>query len=522
MPSLLISNTHLYAEAGASVIPGRDVVIDGDQISAILVHQAERASGFAGTVIDGADFVTMPGLVNAHTHSNESFEMGLYDAMPLELWLLYKYPPGVVHPLTERMHYLRTMLLAIDNVRSGVTTVQDDLINPAFEIAAFDGSAAAYRDIGLRATLTVSMGDRALTAPLPWLADVMPAALLAELEAATPPDAQAHWRRFERHFRIWHGAAEGRLRVIPGPIGPQWCSDDLLRRAGALAQERDLGVHTHTLESRLHAIEAERLYGCTLIEHLERLGLLSPRLTLNHAVWLTDDDIRRLADHGCSVTHNPLSNLKLGSGIARIPELLDAGVNVALGTDGSSTADRSDLFRSLGLAVTLHRIGGYDCERWPTAVDAVRMATGAGARSAGWNTGSIRPGYKADLILLSRQDFALLDTDAFASRLAFAAHAEAVDTVIVGGSVVMRARALCRVDEPALRREIASVATDYLARVREGHAVAARFAPGFKAVLARAALEPVAAPEAALRTRLPRLAGRSNRPATGVNRAAQT
>jgi 5-methylthioadenosine/S-adenosylhomocysteine deaminase len=504
--SLLIRNTCLYANARATARDGVDIVIDGDSIRSIAPHDAGRA--FAGTIIDGTPFVTMPGLVNAHTHSNESFELGLYDAMPLELWLLYKYPPGAVQPVPERVHYLRTMLLAIDNVRSGITTVQDDLINPVFEALAFDGSAAAYRDIGLRATLTVSMGDRSLTAPLPWLAELMPAPMLAELEAGSPTSAALHFARFEQHFARWHGAAQGRMRVIPGPIGPQWCSDALLQRAAAIAAERDLGVHTHTLESRLHAIEAQQLYGCTLIEHLDRLGVLSPRLTLNHAIWLTDDDIARLAAHGCSITHNPASNLKLGSGVARVPELLRAGVNVALGTDGTSTADRSDLFRSLGLAAMLHRIGSHDCDTWPTAEDAVHMATAAGARSAGWDSGEIAPGRKADLVLLARDDFAFLGTDALASRLAFATSAEAVDTVIVGGEVIMQGRQLQRVNEAALRREIGDAAREHLERhVRPGHEAARRFAPYFKAVLARAASEPVAAPVPALRLRPPFSAG---------------
>ena len=504
MPSLVISNTCLYAKAGAAVRDGVDITVEGDRIRAIAPHTPGIAPASTGTVIDGTGLLAMPGLVNAHTHSNESFELGLYDAMPLELWLLYKYPPGAVHPLPERVHYLRTMLLAIDNVRSGITTVQDDLINPAFEVAAFDGSAAAYRDIGLRATLTVSMGDRSLTAPLPWLAELMPAHLLAELEAGAPTSAAEHFARFEQHFARWHGAAGGRMRVIPGPIGPQWCSDALLQRAAAIAAERSLGVHTHTLESRLHAIEAQQLYGCTLIEHLDRLGVLSPQLTLNHAIWLTDDDIARLSAHGCSITHNPASNLKLGSGVARVPELLRAGVNVALGTDGTSTADRSDLFRSLGLAAMLHRIGSHHCDDWPTADDAVHMATAAGARSAGWDAGCIEPGRLADLVLLSRDDFALLDTDALASRLAFATSAEAVDTVIVGGEVVMQGRRLRKVDEAALRREIRAAAIDHLERyVRPGHEIAQRFAPYFRAVLEMAASEPVAAPVLALRLRPP-------------------
>lgn len=504
MPSLMISNTRVFTEAGATVQAGMDILVEDGLIERIVPHGSFPAAERRCATIDGASFIAMPGLINAHTHSNESFELGRYDAMPLELWLLYKYPPGAVRPVDARVHYLRTMLLAIDNVRAGITTVQDDLINPAFEAHALDASAAAYRDIGLRATLTVSMGDRSLTSPLPWIDELMPPDQRAELATLIPPTAAAHLALFERHFDRWHESHQGRLRINAAPIGPQWCSDELLMRSAALAAERNIGVHMHTLESRLHAVTAQRLYGCTLIEHLDRIGMLSPRLTLNHAIWLTDDDIRRLADHGCSITHNPASNLKLGSGIARIPELLRAGVNIALGTDGTSTADRSDLFRSLGLAATLHRTGSFDPDEWPTATDAVRMATVGGALSAGCNSGRLAAGCNADIVLLSHRDFGFLDTDAFDARLAFAANAESIDTVIVGGDIVLRGRRLCHVDEAALRAEIAEVALRYLnEHVYPGESVARRFEPAMRAILARAAEEPLAVPDAAVRIRRP-------------------
>lgn len=503
---LLITNTTMFPGAYQAVQTNVDILVENTLIRAIEPTGKIAANSNSYQLLDGSSLITMPGLVNAHTHSNESFELGSYDALPLELWLLFKYPPGAIRPISERWHYLRTMLLAIDSVRSGVTTVQDDLINPAFETAAFDGSAGAYRDIGLRATMTVSMGDKSLTAPLPWLREIMPDELYAELNRHTPPTRDDHFNLFERHYARWHAQADGRLRVILGPIGPQWCSDELLMRATSISRERSVPVHTHTLESKLHAIEATQLYGCTLVEHLDRLGVLSPRLTLNHAVWLTDDDLRRLADNGCHVTHNPLSNLKLGSGIARVPDMFAAGINVALGTDGTSTSDRADMFRSLGLAAMLHRVGTLDASRWPTANDAIAMATINGASSAGLNTGVLAAGKLADLILLTRNDFAFLGTDNIASRLAFATGAEAVDTVIINGELVMQERRLCKIDETRLRQDIMDAGALYLEQhVRPGHQSSERFEPWFRQMLLRASDEPVQAPIDAVRVSPPRL-----------------
>ncbi len=168
--TVLITNAYLVPGAGRAPIPDIDILIEGDLIAAIGkgVGEGRRVS----ETIDGSDRILMPGFVNAHTHSNESFEQGFYDALPLEVWLLHKYPPFAIRPLPERVHYLRTMLLAIESLRSGVTTVQDDLINRLAEPEAFDGSASAYRDIGLRAAITTSMSDRDMLAPLPW-ADTM-------------------------------------------------------------------------------------------------------------------------------------------------------------------------------------------------------------------------------------------------------------------------------------------------------------------------------------------------------------
>jgi len=503
---LLITNTTIFPGAWHPVQNNVDILVENTSISAIEHTGKIGGDPHSLQELDGSSLIAMPGFVNAHTHSNESFELGCYDAMPLELWLLFKYPPGAVRPISERWHYLRTMLLAIDSVRSGVTTVQDDLINPAFETAALDGAASAYRDIGLRATITVSMGDKSLIAPLPWLREIMPAELFAELNQHVPPSTNEHFRLFEHHYTKWHGQAGERLRIILGPIGPQWCSDALLTRANSISQERHIPIHTHTLESKLHAIEAEQLYGCTLVEHLARIRVLSPRLTLNHAIWLTDDDLRRLADSGCHVTHNPVSNLKLGSGIARVPEMLAAGINVALGTDGTSTSDRADMFRSLGLAAMLHRAGTLDSSHWPTANDAIAMATINGARSAGLDGGVLAPGKPADLILLSKRDFSFMGTDNIANRLAFATGADAVDTVIINGEIVMENRILCTIDETRLRQEIMAAGQLYPEQhVRPGHRSSRRFEPWFRQMLLRTIAEPVPAPIEALRVSAPRM-----------------
>ena len=201
-----------------------------------------------------------------------------------------------------------------------------------------------------------------------------------------------------------------------------------------------------------------------MVEHLDGLGVLTPHFTLNHAIWLTDGEIERLGARGCSISHNPLSNLKLGSGIARVRDLKNAGVNVALGTDGTSTSDRADMLRSLGMAALIHRVGDMDYETWVTAEEAFEMATIGSARSCGLadEIGIIEVGRKADLVLLDREDYGFIPLFKPIQQLAYAVNSDAVRTVLVDGDVVMEERMLTKIDEAALKAEMIETATAFV------------------------------------------------------------
>jgi 5-methylthioadenosine/S-adenosylhomocysteine deaminase len=503
-PCILIRDAYVIPGAQRPHLDRTDIFIDQSRISAVghdLLQQPAIATRNP-RIIEAAKRIVIPGLINAHTHSNESFSQGFWDALPLELWLLYKYPPFALKPLPERTHYLRTLLLAIESIRSGITTVQDDLINRLSETAAFDGSAAAYRDIGLRAAITTSMSDRQFLEPLPWLEELMAPEMRAELATLPVAGWREHLGMFERNAGKWHGTSGGRIRVILGPIGPQWCSDELLQAVTEISLTRRLPVHTHTLESKLQAVQAQLMYGRPMVEHLDAIGILTQNFTLNHAIWLTDGEIERLGARGCSISHNPLSNLKLGSGIARARDLKNAGVNVALGTDGTSTSDRADMLRSLGMAAIIHRVGDMDYETWLTAEEAFEMATMGSARSTGLadEIGTVEVGKKADLVLLDREDYGFIPLHRPVQQLAYAVNSDAVRTVLIDGEVVMDERVLTRIDEAALKAEMIETAGAY---VRDNAAnmdrLAARFHPYYRAAHMRAAVTDVPASRAPVR-----------------------
>lgn len=481
--------------AGTRHDPG-DLVVEGDRIAWVgPAGQAPPDLAARVTETIPADrAIVMPGFVNAHMHSNEGFEQGAYDNLPLELWLLHSYPPFAMPRLTEREHYLRTMVCAVESIRSGVTTVQDDLLHTLVTPEAVDGAARAYTDAGLRAVVTVALWDRGFLDCLPFIREATPAALQAELEAAPPPGAAEQLALFERHHRTWQDHA-GRIRIIPAPSGPQRCSDGLLESVADLSRSLDLPVHTHVLETRTQAVTAGLFYGGTMVEHLERVGLLSPRFTMNHAIWLTEGDIERLGHHGCSITHNPLSNQKLGSGICPVRKLLDAGVNVALGTDGLASSDTADMVQAIRAGSLLHKITSHDVEDWISADDVFRMATRGGARSTGFgrDVGSLEMGRKADLILLDRDSWGFIPLNDPVRQLAYSVTSEAVRTVLVDGRVVMRDRRILTVDEEALKAEVAALA-EHFRRVHRPamDAAAARLRPCVHEVHRRATALPCA------------------------------
>src|SRR5439155_1383651 len=170
--------------------------------------------------------------------------------------------------------------------------------------------------------------------------------LIHRLERDKPP-SWAEWERFVRAaVDKFHRPNEG-ISVCPAPSGPQRCTDEMLAGCAALADELDLPIHIHVLETRMQAVSGQRLYGRTLPEHMDAIGFLSPRVCFEHGIWLTPGDIELVRDRGVTVVHNPVSNMKLGSGICPEPELLAHGVNVALGTDGRSSNDGNDMFATL-------------------------------------------------------------------------------------------------------------------------------------------------------------------------------
>lgn len=424
--------------------------------------------------IDCTPFVVAPGIVDAHYHSNDNFDRGRWDNLPLEPYMLFSYPSLAAPALTPREVYVRTLLGGLELVHSGTTCVVDFLYElSGFTEDSLEAVVRAYRDLGLRAVVALAISDLAFHETVVMDLGLVDSELLARFDRERPPD-WSEWEPFlRRAVQRFHRPDEG-VSIAIAPSGPQRCSTELLQGANALAQELDLVIHIHVLETKMQALSGTATYGATLPQYLDSIGFLSPRVSFEHGIWMTDADIALTAERGVTIVHNPVSNMKLGSGICPVPALLDAGVNVALGGDSASCNDGCDMFQSLKTAALVHKLWDVDYTRWLGAEEAWRMATLGSARSAGQGTtlGLISPGRRADLLLLRLDSHCFTPLNDPLRQLVLCSPRSALAATIVGGRVVMRDGLVAGMNEADIFAEAREIATSLVRRGAEARSVA--------------------------------------------------
>jgi len=419
-----------------------DVLIEEGRIRDIGPGMAR----FADRVIPAEGSFVMPGLVNAHTHSAHTLARGLVDALPLDQWMLYmSYRSS---PLTPRESYVAAAVTAVESLQTGTTTLLDH--GPRVTLEGFDEHVEAviqaYRDVGVRAAVAPLYSDIDYPQTLPL--HLLPGGHV--LPKGPAPSANELLATARRFLERWHGRQDG-LTCLLGPTAPERCTEELLRGSAELARELGVGVHSHLLEARYQRVVLEAT-GRPVIESLERLSVVGPGTSFAHGVWLTREDVVRLADAGAVLVHNPVSNLKLGSGVAPLREMLQAGLNVALGTDGAAANDSHSMFEVMKHAALIHRLSGPQHE-WPTAEDALRLCLQGGARVLGLPLGSLRPGALADLVVLRPERLLRTTKTQLINELIFGDLGASVEMVVVGGEVVVQAGRVTTVDGDALYRE---------------------------------------------------------------------
>jgi 5-methylthioadenosine/S-adenosylhomocysteine deaminase len=434
----------ILVEDGDIVAVGRDLAVDG---------------GYE--FIDAAGRLVVPGLINAHYHSHDTLCRGLFEELPLEMWLLYTLPMGQHRSKAEVR--ARTLVGAIESLRAGITTVQDMLGLVPLDDEYIDVVIGAYREAGIRVVFSPMVWD---VPPIAMVRhqDSLPAEVQDMLGTKAPPareqlDYLAH--QFRRH------PGTDTLHWAIAPFAPQRCTAKLLQGCAELADKHTLPIYTHVYETKGQVLIARELFAQhegSLISYLESAGLLGPRLNIVYSVWISRHEMDRMASADAGIVLNHLSNMKLKSGLAPVYDLRTAGVRLGLGCDNCSGSDVQSVFQAMKLFCLLAAVS--EPEPGPgLAHEVLRHATIGNARTAGLDRrlGHIRPGYKADLILIDLDDPAYLPYNSAARQLVYTEAGRGVETVIVDGRVVVWKRRVTTIDEDVLRREVADLMRHFIA-----------------------------------------------------------
>ena len=420
------------------------IAIQNDTILDVDTWDVLRANYPQAEVIGSDSFAVIPGLINAHHHSNgvPNSLQGIDDDF-LELWLFANIG------LRSQEPHLKTLLSIAQLLQSGVTSVVDVASMGGTANDCLDnlnGRLQAYGQAGMRVALTpgiryesilVHGEDEAFLASLP---DDLRQRLQTLIPMEQPLSREEHVALISDLVQQYQ--PHPHIDVWFGPPGPQWVGDELLVHMVDAATRLDTHIQTHALESFYEKLMGPRLYGKSVIAHLKDLGVLSPRFSIAHGVWVTETDIDILAETGAAVSHNPSSNLRLRAGMAPLTAMLTGGVTVGLGMDGTTLGDDEDMFAEMRLATRLQRSPQIGSPA-PSYEDIFGVATAGSAKLMGkeQQIGKLAPGYKADIVLVNcdRITWPWISPDADPLHVTLMrAKAADVDTVLVNGKVILK------------------------------------------------------------------------------------
>ena len=478
--------------------PRADVLSNGRKI--LAVGPDLRTSDFISAtsenveVIDGTGRLVMPGLINAHLHSPANLLKGALEDLPLEIFMLYEVPPMGDTPLDARLYYLRAMLGAMEMLKLGVTSVHDDaFFNPTPLIDRSAVVMAAYRDVGIRARVAIDQPNLVEYEKFPFLADILPEEIKRAMRAAPLQDGEELIALYRDFIARWHGMEDGRLLCSVSCSAPQRVTERYLQDLTELSAQHDLPFNIHILETRLQRVLGQEKYGKSLLRYVHDLGCLDSRKLVIHAVWVDSADITLMANAQCSVGHNPICNLKIGSGVMPFRALRDAGINIAIGTDEAPVDDSTNIWQAAKTLGLVQKITTSDWTRWPKAAEILDCVILGGARSMRLNRqiGQIAPGFEADLIMLDLDTIAFTPLNDLKRQLVFCENGSSVVMTMVAGRIVVRDGKLLTVDEASLKAEIREAMRDYQTTFARIDAHAQRLLPYYREMYERAVAQDV-------------------------------
>jgi 5-methylthioadenosine/S-adenosylhomocysteine deaminase len=456
-PTLILGDP-VVALGEQTLIPDGALIVEGSQIVAAGRRAELESRGPFDRVLGSPDHFVMPGFVNCHYHSELAMGPGLYQFI---FERANVFMQGGVGDIAEEDLYTGVLWGLVNAIKGGQTSTVDMFYGrPGMADFGCQPALRAYEDAGMRTAFGLVSRDQNIYVhePNEDFLRRLPAELADEIRrspmgyAWPVDDVMATFRRLHSE---WHGR-DDRIHIVTAPDWTPACSDDLYSLCRRTADEHGTGMITHVLETRAEMMFNLERYGKPAVRRLADLGVLTPQTVLEHFVWVTDEELKIFADSGAVASNDPGSNLRLSSGICRVRDIMDSGGRIAFGTDGISFSDREDFFQELRLACYLQRTPTV-FERQRLDSEAVlRAAATGGAQALGMDgLGGLEEGGLADLLVL-RKDRIMFppgryDTEPFLNVVIDRTDASDIDSVMVGGRVLMEAGRVTVVDEDALK-----------------------------------------------------------------------
>ncbi len=409
----------LLPEDDRDVIRETDIYIEGSKI----VSVGKRPEGFSeDRVIDGKDRLAIPGLVNCHTHSYMSFMRNVADDLSFMDWLFGTIDP-IEQQMTDEDTYWGACLAIIEMMKSGTTCFNDMQMN-------IHQTTRAVKESGMRAVISRGLVGSG--------------------------NDEAGRMRLNQAYEERDAAADcDRLTFMLGPHAPYTCDDGFMRIVSEEAKKNNMRIHVHLSESESEIEQIKEKYHCTPIEMAEKNGLFDVPAVAAHCVQITESDMDILRKKNVSVVTNPASNMKLGNGFAPVPEMLEKGINVCIGTDGAASNNSLNLFHEMSLLALIHK-GVAKTPQCISAKETIHIATINGAKALGLEKeiGSIEEGKKADIAILNLNTPSLTPRNNLIAGLSYSANGSEVETVIIDGKITMEERKILTMDEELVYKKI--------------------------------------------------------------------
>lgn len=413
---ILIKNVRALLPEGAKTT---NIFVTNDKISAITDTLPDNFS--VDTIIDGKDKLATPGLVNTHTHISMTLLRSYADDMKLMDWLQNKIWP-IEAKMKKEDIYWGAMLGIAEMLASGTTTFSD-------MYADMEKVAEAVEESGIRAVLARGM-------------------------IGVAPNGEQALAENCALYEDFNGAADGRITVMFGPHAPYTCPLEFLQKVIAKAEKYDAPIHIHLAETQEEVENCQKEYQKTPVALLEKVGVFNRPTLAAHCVHLTEKDMEIMRKYDVKVAHNPSSNLKLASGIAPVPQLLNRGICVSLGTDGASSNNNLDMLEEVNLAALIHKANNYDPLAIP-AGKAWQLGTECGAEALFLpEIGSLAVGKKADIVLWDTTGTKWQPQYDMTSLLVYSASSSSVDTVLVNGEILLQGKEYTTLDIEKIRHAV--------------------------------------------------------------------